>query len=49
MDNKEDKLEIAELFMAKAGKTGWDRTFTAQYEEKPMLRAIQLSMARLRS
>ena len=24
---KSSKLEITELFMAKAGKTGWDRTF----------------------
>ena len=27
MSNKKDKLEITELFMAKAGKTGWDRCF----------------------
>ena len=27
MSNKKDKLEITELFMAKAGKHGWDRCF----------------------
>ena len=27
MKNKKDKLEIQELFMAKAGKHGWDRCF----------------------
>jgi hypothetical protein len=27
MSNKKDKLEITEIFMAKAGKTGWDRCF----------------------
>ncbi len=27
MDKKKDRLEITELFMAKAGKQGWDRCF----------------------